>query len=123
MCVTCFLPTDEPDAPKNLRVKDYWTDFIHVTWDAPSSDGGSPLTGYIIEKRDAMRTTWVKAGTVPADVTEFKAGGLFEGGSYTFRVFAENKVGPSQTAAELDHPCTAKMPFGTVFAPPSIGYS
>lgn len=86
-----------------------------MTWDSPDSDGGSPITGYIIEKRDVSRATWVKAGSVTADVKEFKAGNLFEGATYSFRVFAENKVGPSQTAAELDQPCTAKMPFGMCF--------
>ncbi len=104
--------TDEPDSPCNLRVKDYWTDHITVTWEAPTNDGGSPITGYIIEKRDALRTTWSKAGTVPSDVTTYKASNLFEGADYFFRVFAENKVGPSKTAAELEKACKAKMPFG-----------
>ena len=104
--------SDEPEAPRNLRVKEYWTDHISVTWDVPDSDGGSPITGYIIEKRDAMRATWVKAGSVAPDVTSFTANNLFEGGEYLFRVFAENKVGPSVKAAELATPCKAKMPFG-----------
>ena len=41
-----------------------------------------------------------------------QVGNLFEGAQYLIRVFAENKVGPSKEAAELDMPCKAKMPFG-----------
>jgi titin len=104
--------SDEPSAPRNLRVKDYWTDFITIMWDSPHSDGGSPVTGYVIEKRDVSRPTWVKAGTVDAESTQFKATNLFEGVEYLFRVYAVNKIGPSREPGELDRPCKAKMPFG-----------
>jgi len=108
----CVRIPDEPGVPRSLRVKDYWTDYITVMWDRPESDGGSPITSYIIEKRDVSRPTWLKAGEVHADCTEFKATSLFEGVDYSFRVYAVNIVGPSKQAAELDQPCKAKMPFG-----------
>ena len=41
-----------------------------------------------------------------------QAENLFEGADYLFRVFAENKVGPSQKPAELQIPIRAKMPYG-----------
>ena len=69
-----LFPSDEPDAPRNLHVTEYWTDFISLAWEAPENDGGSPITGYIIEKRDAMRTMWVKATTVGADMLNYKVG-------------------------------------------------
>ena len=103
---------DEPDAPINLRVKDYWIDFITVLWDPPKFDGGSPIVAYVVEKRETDRTTWVKAGQVAADVTAFKATGLFEGSDYFIRVFAVNKIGASKEAALLSQPCRTKMPFG-----------
>jgi len=81
-------------------------------WDSPESDGGSPVTSYVIEKRDMSRPTWLKVGTVDADCTQFKATELFEGVEYSFRVWAVNKVGPSKEACELDQPCKAKTPFG-----------
>ena len=83
-----------------------------MAWEPPESDGGAPITGYIIEKRDASRTNWIKAGSVGAEVTSFKACNLYEGAEYYFRVFAENKAGTSRTGAELTQSCKAKMPFG-----------
>ena len=108
----CYLNPDEPMAPKNLHVKEYWTDYILVAWEPPESDGGSPLISYVVEKREASRPTWSKVSILPADVTVCKATNLFEGSDYYFRVFAENQVGMSLKAAELSTPCKAKMPFG-----------
>ena len=115
-----YCVTDEPEAPASIRVTEYWSDHITVAWEPPASDGGSPLTGYNIEKRDALRSTWVKAGTVEPGVTSFKCENLFEGADYLFRVFAENKVGPSLKAAEMDTTVKAKMPFGEQQLPCNI---
>lgn len=79
-----FVP-DEPESPKNLRVKEVWTNFITISWDAPEKDGGSPITGYIIEKRDALRPMWLKAGTVEAGQTTFKVQG-FVGTSFCWNI-------------------------------------
>ena len=60
----------------------------------------------------------VQVTTVEETVTTFKAEGLFEGASYLFRVFAENKVGPSLQAAETTSPQKAKLPFGKILNVP-----
>ena len=41
---------------------------VVVNWKAPDSDGGSPITNYIVEYRTEGKTRWVKASegkTVP----------------------------------------------------------
>ena len=73
-----FNISDEPSSPRNLRVSEVWTDYITVAWESPETDGGSPITAYIIEKRDVMRPTWVKAGTVGPNEMSYKVN-IFEG--------------------------------------------
>ena len=66
-----------PEPPTNLQVKDYWTDNITIAWDAPRSDGGSRITGYLVEKRDVARPLWISAGTTEPDVRTFQVYGRF----------------------------------------------
>lgn len=67
---------DTPGTPRNLSVKEVNKDYITVSWEAPETDGGTPVIQYIVEKKDATRTTgmWVLAGTVEADIHEYKVG-------------------------------------------------
>ena len=59
--------SDPPFAPQNLRLIDYSSNFLTIAWDAPEHDGGSPILGYIVEKRDAMRNMWIPAGKTDID--------------------------------------------------------
>lgn len=46
---------DTPSRPSNPVIKDFDSDFVELGWDKPKTDGGSPITGYIIEKKDKFR--------------------------------------------------------------------
>ncbi len=63
-----------PGAPRNLTVKEVNKDYITVAWEAPESDGGTPVIQYIVEKKDATRSSgmWALSATVAADVLEYK---------------------------------------------------
>lgn len=104
-------PTDRPHPPCNVRALDTNRDYIVVGWDAPETDGGSPITSYIIEKRDAKRSEYIYIADVDANTFQYKVSRLFEGYQYFFRVFAENQVGPSEPC-EMSKPVKAKLPFG-----------
>ncbi|ESO84504.1 hypothetical protein LOTGIDRAFT_176120, partial [Lottia gigantea] len=104
-------PFAAPSAPIGpLEVTDIQRDNATIAWKAPEDDGGSPITGYIIEKRDTKRNNWSKVGKAPAGSTEYNVPGLIEGTSYYFRVIAENKAGQSDPL-ETEKPVTAKSPF------------
>ncbi len=106
-----FLP-DVPDAPGKPEVSNVDTTSIHLEWTPPENDGGSEITGYIIEKRDAtFGDRWVKAVKTPVLETSFTVKGLTENNQYQFRVSAQNKAGvgePSEPSVIIK----AKLPFG-----------
>ncbi|KAF2885739.1 hypothetical protein ILUMI_20443 [Ignelater luminosus] len=89
-------PFDEPDKPGTPEVIDYDKDFVELKWDKPKSDGGSPITGYIIEKRDKFNPNWEKCADVDGDVSTGKVNDLIEGTPYEFRIRAVNKAGPGE---------------------------
>ena len=77
---------DRPSAPRNLTVTSASGEHVSLQWEHSESDGGAPITGYVIEKRDADRSNWSRVGTATSDRTSYRAGKLFEGTSYVFRV-------------------------------------
>ena len=101
----------KPGAPKDLRVKEVYKDYVVLAWDAPEYDGGSPLTGYYIEKRDVTKKSFVKVENVNSSTLELKIPKLVEGKEYQFNVYAENAIGTSLPAT-LAEPVKARLPFG-----------
>ena len=107
-----ILLTEKPSKPEGpLEAIDIQRTAITLRWKPPKDDGGSPLTGYVIEKRDAKRGSWTKAGKVDGSTTEFCVLDLLEKSDYYFRVMAVNKAGQSEPL-ESDKAITAKSPFG-----------
>ena len=88
--------TDVPDKPEGpVDISNITKDSVSLSWQPPTKDGGSPLTGYVIEQRDTRRTQWVRAGTVDKDTTSFTASKLLEDNEYVFRITAINAEGES----------------------------
>ncbi|KAK8746928.1 hypothetical protein OTU49_016903, partial [Cherax quadricarinatus] len=71
-------------------------DALLLRWDAPHTDGGSPITGYILERSEGLGEMWVRVNLVPIKETEFAVANLVGGREYRFRVSAENAVGISE---------------------------
>ena len=112
LCNINFI-SDVPSAPQNLRGTEVDASFITLVWDIPATDGGSAVTGYVIEKKDVKRADYVFLANVDATTLQYKATKLFEGSEYLFRVFAENQAGLSKPC-ELDKPIKARMPYGQI---------
>lgn len=83
-----------------------------MTWDAPESDGGTAIIGYLLEKRDVKRPGYIFVADIdPSGPLEYKVARLFEGSEYMFRVVAENQIGNSE-ACETEKGIIAKPPYG-----------
>lgn len=87
-------PYEEPGQPGQPSIEDYDKDFVDLVWEPPMRDGGAPITGYIIEKKDKYSPNWVQAAEVVGSQCKGKVKGLHEGDKYEFRVRAVNKAGP-----------------------------
>ncbi|XP_050067771.1 twitchin isoform X12 [Anopheles maculipalpis] len=87
-------PFDEPSAPRDCKATDWGTDFVKLAWQPPVSDGGSPITGYVVEVKDKYGE-WERKMAVPAEATSANVPDLLEGQKYEFRVRAVNDAGPS----------------------------
>ena len=75
---------------------------LDVSWDAPDSNGGSAVTGYRVQWKEAA-DSW----DTPAEVSEttvtgtsHTVTGLTDGVGYTFRVFAVNSAGDGSASEE-----------------------
>ncbi|PIK60955.1 putative titin [Apostichopus japonicus] len=53
---------DKPQPPEELKIDKITPENVTISWSPPKDDGGSPVTEYIIEKRDMKRSTWSPRG-------------------------------------------------------------
>ena len=83
-----------------------------LKWTVPEKDGGSPITNYIVEKRDVRRKGWQTVDTTVKEL-KYTVTPLNEGSLYVFRVAAENAVGPSEFC-ELEDSIMAKDTYSKI---------
>ena len=91
-----------PQSPTGLTASAVSSSQINLSWSAPSSNGGSPITGYKVERSIDGGSTWstLVANTGSASTT-YSDTGLQASTSYWYRVSAINSAGtgsPSNTA-------------------------
>lgn len=111
MSVSAFNSPDVPSEPLNCRINKTNKDCMFVAWDKPESDGGSPIVGYYIERKERNSLLWVKANDTVVRTTEYPCAGLIEGLEYTFRVSAINRAGQGKPSKKTDF-VTARTPVG-----------
>jgi hypothetical protein len=102
-------PFEQPGKPGTPTVADYDSDFVQLEWKRPENDGGSPITGYVVEKKDKYSGGWEPCATVEGDITTARVPELIEGVQYEFRVRAVNKGGPGEPSdSSLQHTARPK---------------
>ena len=101
----CDSPAVPPSPPTITVAMATSSTSIRVQWVASVNDGGSPLTGYIIEYR--VSGGEFSGVAVVSDVVATTIDGLTPFGLYEVRVVGENMVGrgePSNSLVEQTHP-------------------
>ena len=102
---------DVPDSPTHLQATEVTKTSVTLTWEVPQKDGGSPITGYIVERCQQPGSRWVKVSKKSTPDTMYAVNELIEHTDYKFRVAAENSVGigkPSEPTSSI----TVKIPYG-----------
>jgi titin len=95
-----------------------------VTWTAPSSTGGQPITGYVVTPY--IGSTAQSAQTFSSTATSQVVTGLTAGTSYTFKVAAINSVGTggqSSATSSVTIPTVPGTPTGVTGSTPGSGAS
>ena len=91
-----------PGAPRGVSVSPLDTGSLDVRWEAPGSDGGSPVTGYRVQWRRAS-ASWDETAEVSeamAAATSHTIAGLEYGEEYAVRIIAVNEAGEGALSAQ-----------------------
>ncbi len=95
------IPATVAGAPTNLAATVGNTE-VSLSWTAPLSTGGSPITDYLVEYSSDSGSTWTIFDDGTSTTTTTTVTNLLNGQSYDFRVFTINSVGPSNPSVLID---------------------
>uniref|UniRef100_A0A0N5A493 non-specific serine/threonine protein kinase n=1 Tax=Parastrongyloides trichosuri TaxID=131310 RepID=A0A0N5A493_PARTI len=95
-------PFDAPNAPGTPECIASSEDSITLQWTKPTNDGGAPIQGYILEKRESGTNNWSRVTFSNIFDTKYKVNGLIPQKSYEFRVCAVNAAGPGDYSPPSD---------------------
>ncbi|VDM65028.1 unnamed protein product, partial [Strongylus vulgaris] len=105
---------DVPGKPQSVSVTEIESEAISIAWTAPENDGGQPITGYIVEKKEDGRRTFHKVAQVSASKTSYTVEDLEMVTGYILRVSAVNKYGAGEPTD------TPVVTTGTPYTAPQI---
>lgn len=84
---------------------------VVISWKVPKDDGGSMISNYIVEKREAKEGEQWHLVSSSVSGTTCRVPNLIESAGYYFRVSAQNQHGVSEPL-EIPSVVIIKSPFG-----------
>jgi hypothetical protein len=104
------LAATAPGAPTSVAVT-AGNSQASLRWTAPASDGGAPITNYVIQFSSNNGSSWTAVSRTASTATTATVTGLVNGTPYIFRVAAVNAVGTGGfTIVVPDYPATRTDP-------------
>ena len=100
-----------PSPPRDVRATIIEGNVIEISWIAPADDGGSAITGYRIEYREATRTAWLTLNNDTRSPSQLNIvhRNTQQGTEYEYRVAAINPRGVGDWSA-ITNAVTADVP-------------
>lgn len=89
-----------PSAPRSVRAVPL-DRAVRLTWSRPASTGGSRITGYAVQRRNATTAPWVTVRYVGAAARSWTETGLVNGRRFYYRVQARNARGTGRASAQV----------------------
>ena len=107
------MATDTPEAPRSFELAEVSRAGIVLQWDVPRHDGGSPVSGYVVERAQAYSNRFLRlAHLLSASETTYRDVNVHDGYEYEYRVCAENEAGEGPFSKVIG-PIAARDRFGT----------
>ena len=96
-----IISLEPPLRPTQPAVYDITSQSCVLEWTAPDFDGGSPISGYVVEiKQSDMQ--WETFCSVSADDQSTAIGNLVANETYSFRIRAVNDAGHGENSLESE---------------------
>ena len=105
-----------PSVPRAVGVK-RGDRTLNVTWRAPATDGGNPVTGYVVQYRSYAKKAWGPwtSRTVGSSTTSLQLSGLANGSKHEVTVAARSRVGDGPMSKAV-----SATPAGKPIAPTKV---
>uniref|UniRef100_A0A8B9ZYL5 Titin n=2 Tax=Anas TaxID=8835 RepID=A0A8B9ZYL5_9AVES len=94
--IVANYPFKVPGPPGTPQVIAVTKETMTISWNEPVTDGGSPILGYHVERKERNSILWQTVSKMLVSGNIFKSTGLTDGIAYEFRVIAENLAGKSK---------------------------